>query len=149
MIERKCWWLLMACAVLFAAVVVAQGGTGPVDGPAPPPGSKTATPDTLIECLSADVDGAQLYEHLEHPIKNNPVAIRAAFLRYGQDLELKAIATGDHALQARAQRLARIVLDGGTYETGGLCACVPIGVCGCSAGCGGPWCVHVTTKRMK
>ena len=117
--------------------------SGPMDGPLPPPGSQ-------IECFSI-VDGVQLsYHRLDHPIPNAPEVIRATFLRYGQEVEVRGIVTGDEHLKAQGRRLVRTVLEsngGSWYKAGGLCACVPIGFCGCSESCGGPGCVQVKAKN--
>lgn len=102
-----------------------------------------------IECFSVSVDGVPTYHRfLDKPIENRPEVIRAAALRYGQEIELQGILSGDEKVRQHGRSIV-LAVDAGSYTTGQLCACAPIGACGCIAGCGGPWCVGVKVKSIK
>ena len=133
----------IALAGLLALLLApAFAGSGSMDGPTPPPG-------TQIECLTVNIDGGQLYHvTLKKPIPAADASLRAAFVRLGQDLQLRALVTGEPRVKGDGERIVRAALDQQTViDSGHLCYVYADYVCG--SNCSGVGCGSIRVPSMK
>jgi hypothetical protein len=133
----------IAAVGLFVLLLApAFAASGPVDGPTPPPG-------TQIECLTVNIDGGQFYHvTLKKPIAADGASLRAAFTRLGQELQFRALLTGEPRVKADGERIVRAALDQQTVITSGhLCYVYADYVCG--SDCSGVGCGSIRVPSMK
>lgn len=104
---------VLAVLLMFgaAAAVLAR----PLDGPVPPPGVKP------IECITVDMDGAQLYHLVLPKPLTDKAAVMAAFVRFGQELQLRALVTREERIASDGRRIVEAATKKGDYTPGSVC----------------------------
>ena len=111
-------WLIPVLVVDLLALLwglgVCRAGT-PLDGPVPPPARQ-------LYCLTMEVDGMQYHTELTTPIRSdNKGMLRWAFLRFGQEIEVKGILSGNATMTEHGRRSVQASLDGKDYIVGAVC----------------------------
>lgn len=103
----------LAVYLLLVCPGTTKAGNGPLDGPNPPPD---------IECLTVDLDGAQLYHSvLPKPIRTKD-EVQAAFVRLGQELQARALVTGEARVGKEGRRIVEAATSKGfDYVAGRVC----------------------------
>ena len=141
--------LPVLCLIVFAAAIsVVRAQSGPLDGPSPPPGAK---PDKIV-CASIYSGDRTIHFNLDHPIPATPGAIRAEFVRIGQGMQLRALASGINSDRLLGAAIVQAAVNGETW-TGAACYYrFPSGgvyYVGCDPSCWGPGCMGIRVPSQK
>lgn len=131
-------WVGLLTMLLLGGVAIAAGAAA---GPLAPPTLEQ------IQCITVDMDGAQFYHvDLIRPATSKG-EIMAAFVRLGQDVELRGRITGEQRLISDGRRIVETATRAGSDYTAGRVCYVLMSYCDPS--CTGNGCATIRVPSIK